>query len=858
MRGGADVVYQATFFDGTWRGHADFLLRRSHDAGEPDSALGPWHYEVADTKLARHVKASAILQICSYVEQLTAVQGQQPEYLYVVLGGSERPTDQLRVDDYMAYYRRVKAEFEAAVGLRGDTAAPVAYPPVGTYPEPVEHCDVCRWAAMCKAAARRTTTCASSPGAGSRPATRAQGARRPDATRARRPRAADGAAARRRRRGRAGADPRAGPDPGRGRGRARGPVGAARRSTGTRTAPRCRTAACSCCPSRARATCSSTSRATRSRSTTASTTCSASSSRGCRGRPMGAPTATRAEVPRDLEPRRRRARHLGGREGRLRADDRPDHGPLGADPAMHVYHYAAYERTALGRLWRSATARARRRSTGCFAAGVLVDLFRVVRQGIRAGVESYSIKRIEPLYALQREVELKDAGSSIVAFETWLEMGAGDAGRRRAGDPGRDRGLQPRRRRQQLAPPRLARGAAAGPRGTGEGPLAAAGARRRRRDRRSSTEREQEVAELVGGAHRRTIPDDPVKRAHDPEAAGRWLLAQLLAWHRREDKSAWWRFFELMGKTDDELIDEREPIGGLELRRVVAGQEVDPVPVLASRRRTTGSARTARSRTRGPAHRRAPSSRSTTRRARSRSAAGSPEPAIRCPARSSRTGSCPARSWPRACCGPASGSPRNGLGEVDRDDPAAAGMAAVRALLLRRPPDAGQGPGVPLRRGRRDGARGRDADRARPRRGGILPIQGPPGSGKTYTGARVIVALVAAGKRVGVVANSHKVIGKVLDEVAVAAAEAGVRRADRTEAQGRRAAHPRRGHRARGQRRHRERPARAHDRRRRRRRVDVVPRGAGAARARARRPRRRRGRADEPGQRPRRVPRRRG
>src|SRR6476646_5175514 len=91
MRGGADVVYQATFFDGTWRGHADFLLRRNHDAGEPDSAFGPWHYEVADTKLARHVKASAILQICSYVEQLTAVQGQQPEYLYVVLGGRERP-----------------------------------------------------------------------------------------------------------------------------------------------------------------------------------------------------------------------------------------------------------------------------------------------------------------------------------------------------------------------------------------------------------------------------------------------------------------------------------------------------------------------------------------------------------------------------------------------------------------------------------------------------------------------------------------------------------------------------------------------------------------------------------------------
>ena len=226
MRGGADVVYQATFFDGTWRGHADFLLRRNHDAGEPDSALGPWHYEVADTKLARHVKASAILQICSYVEQLTAVQGQQPEYLYVVLGGRERPTDQLRVDDYMAYYRRVKAEFEAAVGLHGDTARPVAYPPVGTYPEPVEHCDVCRWAVHVQGAAARRRRPEPGRGRGQPAAARAQGARDPDATRARRSRAADGGAARWRRRGRAGPDPRAGQDPGRVRGRARGPLGA--------------------------------------------------------------------------------------------------------------------------------------------------------------------------------------------------------------------------------------------------------------------------------------------------------------------------------------------------------------------------------------------------------------------------------------------------------------------------------------------------------------------------------------------------------------------------------------------------------------------------------------------------------
>ena len=46
-----------------------------------------------------------------------------------------------------------------------------------------------------------------------------------------------------------------------------------------------------------------------------------------------------------------------------------------------------------------------------------------------------------------------------------------------------------------------------------------------------------------------------------------------------------------------------------------------------------------------------------------------------------------------------------------------------------------------------------------------LPIQGPPGAGKTFTGARMIEALVAAGFRVGVTATSHKVIRNLLDEL---------------------------------------------------------------------------------------------
>ena len=108
MRAGRDVIFQATFFDGRWRGHADFLLRVDRP-----SDLGDWSYEVADTKLARRVKAAALLQMCSYADRLEQLQGVAPETMYVVTGDGVRHPH--RIADYAAYYRSIKAGFEARV-----------------------------------------------------------------------------------------------------------------------------------------------------------------------------------------------------------------------------------------------------------------------------------------------------------------------------------------------------------------------------------------------------------------------------------------------------------------------------------------------------------------------------------------------------------------------------------------------------------------------------------------------------------------------------------------------------------------------------------------------------------------------
>jgi len=135
MRGGADIIFQATFFDGRWRGHADFLIR-----AERASDLGAWSYDIADTKLARRVKAAAILQMCVYADLLAPLQGVPPETLSVVTGdGLAHPH---RLAEYAAYYRAAKARFEARIFGTGGPAPP-------TYPDPVEHCKVCTWWPVC-------------------------------------------------------------------------------------------------------------------------------------------------------------------------------------------------------------------------------------------------------------------------------------------------------------------------------------------------------------------------------------------------------------------------------------------------------------------------------------------------------------------------------------------------------------------------------------------------------------------------------------------------------------------------------------------------------------------------------------
>jgi uncharacterized protein len=740
MGAGASVIYQATFFDGTWRGHADFLLRV--DDAERPSRFGPYHYEVADTKLARHVKASAVLQICTYVDLLEAVQGVRPEWMHVALGGSARAVERLRVDDFMAYYRAARDRFLSAMGAE----PPTVFPPPDTYPDPVEHCDVCRWAAEC--AARRRADDHLSLVAGISGRQRKALADRGTATLA-------------------------------GLGRLELPLVPAIEGTSAGALARVREQARIQLEGRLE-------NRLKYELLLPGPGAPIDVERGLATLPEPTPNDLFFDIEGDPYALEDGLDYLFGvleANGTFHAFwSRDDDGEftlaaekrafeqvmdffgerLGADPSLHIYHYAAYEPTSLKRLMGRYGTR-EDAVDRLLRGGVLVDLLRAVRQSLRASVESYSIKRMEPFYGFVREIDLRDAGSSIVAFEQWLELGEGERPEathlERIERYNQDDVVSNHRLRDWLEVRRLELGDLTG---------AAVPRPAPRVDKLPDdlSEAQARVEDLVDRLAGPDVPADPAERT--PAQHAGWLLAQLLGWHRREDKSMWWDFHRLMDLTPEQLVDESDPIGLLE--------PVGPIDEVKNGKQVWRYAFPAqdfdlgRGDVHDPANKQADPSGNpfhwsvgavvATDVAAStvdiRREVGGPHPRAIVPldyvgTKELQGSLIEIGEWVAA-------------NDIDGHGP----YRAARELLLGRAPRAGQPPGEALRR---DG----ESDLAAARRLAtsldqtVLPIQGPPGAGKTYSGARMILTLLRAGRRVGITATSHKVIGNLVKEVLKAA-----------------------------------------------------------------------------------------
>ncbi|MDF1690446.1 MAG: TM0106 family RecB-like putative nuclease [Cycloclasticus sp.] len=92
------------------------------------------------------------------------------------------------------------------------------------------------------------------------------------------------------------------------------------------------------------------------------------------------------------------------------------------DPAMHVYHYASYEITAIRKLSTRNQTRLEEVAE-LLKAGVFIDLYKVVKNGLLIGEPKYSIKNVEHLYRGKRTTDVANGGESIVFYDNWREQG---------------------------------------------------------------------------------------------------------------------------------------------------------------------------------------------------------------------------------------------------------------------------------------------------------------------------------------------------------------------------------------------------------------------------------------------------
>jgi predicted RecB family nuclease len=114
FQGGAPAVYQAAFFDGRFLGYADFIIRNPGGS-----------YEVYDTKLARHAKITALLQLAAYGEQLQRLGIPTAESVSLVLGDDS--VSEHRLADILPVYRRRRARLEHLVDERVADREPTAW-----------------------------------------------------------------------------------------------------------------------------------------------------------------------------------------------------------------------------------------------------------------------------------------------------------------------------------------------------------------------------------------------------------------------------------------------------------------------------------------------------------------------------------------------------------------------------------------------------------------------------------------------------------------------------------------------------------------------------------------------------------
>jgi len=666
LAAGPEVVFQGAFLSGNWGGWSDFLERV-----ERPSALGAFSYEVADTKLKRRPHPKHVLQLVLYSDLLTEIQGVAPEFAHVELGDGTRAT--LRIADYSAYARMARARLEGFV----------ANPPP-TRPIPCADCGLCRWADHCESVWQSEDSLfnVANISRGQVKKLEAAGIATMEAL--------------------ANLDHQV-------RGMAEN--------------------------TRLRLTSQARLQHARKTGEPAFELRQPEPGKGFDLLPQPQPDDIFYDIEGDphfesgLE-------YLHGVwfDGEFLAFWGHDHvaeaqalsellaffrDRLDAHPAARIYHYAAYEITALRRLttkygigeaFLDRLLRERR----------FVDLFAVVRGGLIGSERNYSIKSMEAFYGRVREGEVKTAGGSVVAYERWRETGEQQI-LDEIEDYNRIDCISTEELRAWLVSIRP----------TGPWPSVAPDAGPK------EAEEDADAQALRATLAASGLPED--RQA---------MLFNLGLFHKREAKPAQWAVFDSASKDEDELIDSLDALAGLE-----AIGPVEPIKRSYARSYRFPLQETKLRPGKGatlPVFDGPPISVSITemdRRLRQITVKAGPG---KDHLLSDRLNLHP--DWPL--------DPKpipGALRDVIADQGGPRVYRAVDDLLSRSAPRLKTGPLMPVADpvvGTVTAVGAMDET--------ILPIQGPPGTGKTYVSARAILSLVRKGARVGVTSNSHEAIRNVL------------------------------------------------------------------------------------------------
>ncbi|GAB4087202.1 TM0106 family RecB-like putative nuclease [Myceligenerans cantabricum] len=124
MEHGADVVFQASFFDGRFHGRADFLVRDTGLDAPRGEAARP-RYAVYDTKLARRAKVRALLQLAAYADQLIAARIDPTERIHLILG--DRTETHHDLGDVLPVFRQRRERLLRVLHEHVSDDAPVAW-----------------------------------------------------------------------------------------------------------------------------------------------------------------------------------------------------------------------------------------------------------------------------------------------------------------------------------------------------------------------------------------------------------------------------------------------------------------------------------------------------------------------------------------------------------------------------------------------------------------------------------------------------------------------------------------------------------------------------------------------------------